>query len=50
MESVSSLFFDTIRIKLDKYDDTNLYNAEIIFISDEDNINYLVDKVKNYKH
>jgi hypothetical protein len=35
-ESISSVLFNTIRIKLDKYDTTNLYNSEVIFISEKE--------------
>lgn len=34
-ETVSSVLFDTVRLKLDRYDAVNLYNAEVLFIYDK---------------
>lgn len=34
-ETVTSVLFGAVRLKLDKYDATNLYNAEVIFIEEQ---------------
>lgn len=36
-ETVTSVLFGAVRLKLDRYDSNNIYNAEIIFIEEKNN-------------